>query len=200
MVVVGLLALGGHAVAQVVAVDHVVAADEAGQVEGLARRVERDGALAGVGRDGLRGDVHHAGAHDVGPDLVRDDHAVVGAVDLHGALDLPALPHAAAGVVRRAEDHGVDALLLDAALHVVEVHAPDTVLVAHERRVHDSEAVVLERVREAHVGGAVHEHGVAGRGKGRERRDHAAEHAVLVADVARSLTPLRMRCQSMMAW
>ena len=104
-------------------------------------------------------------------------------IQRHRLLDLPALPHAPAGVVRRAEDGHVDVSLGEAVLHVLEVHAPGAGLVAHERRVDDLEAVVLERAREAHVGGAVHEHRVAGRRKGRERGDHAAEHAVLVADV-----------------
>ena len=43
--------------------------------------------------------MREARAHDVGPDLVGDDHAVVGGVELHRALDLPALPHVAAGVL-----------------------------------------------------------------------------------------------------
>ena len=58
---------------------------------------------------------------DIGPDLVRDHHAIVLAIDVHGVLDLIALPYAAAGIVRRAEYRGMDVVLGELALHVLKV-------------------------------------------------------------------------------
>ena len=65
----------------------------------------------------------------VRPDLVGDHEHVVLFEELHGALQLPALPDAATGVVGGAEDNGVDLVVHDLLLHVLKVHAPDVVLV-----------------------------------------------------------------------
>ena len=183
VVVVALGAARSDAVSQALVVYDVVGANQAGQVEGLARRVESHRAVASIVGDALRGHVPVARQDEVAPDLVGDHHAVVLAVQLHGALDLPALPDAPARVVRRAEHGGVDVVLGELGLHVLEVHPPDAVLVDLERRVHDGEAVVLQALGEANVGRAVEKDLVAGRNKAVERGHHAAKHAVLVANV-----------------
>ena len=116
-----------------VVVHDVVAADEARQVEGLGGRVHGGGALAGVGADGLGGNVLVLAQDDVRPDLVGDDEHIVLLVQRHGLLQLPALPHPAAGVVGAAEDGGVDVLFFQVLLHVGKVHPPHTLLILHER-------------------------------------------------------------------
>ena len=69
-VVVALGTTRHHAIAQVVVVDDVIAAHEARQVEGLGRRVDGHGAIAGVLAHALRRDVLVARQDDVAPDLV----------------------------------------------------------------------------------------------------------------------------------
>ena len=104
-------------------------------------------------------------------------------VHLHRALDLPALPHAAARVVRAAEDGDVDVVFFEFFIHVLKIHAPNAVLVAEKRAVDDFKAVVFKAARKADISGAVHEHGVARRGKSRQRRNDAAQYAVFIADM-----------------
>ena len=106
----------------------------------------------------LRGDVLMAVEQDVRPDLVGDDVDVVLLEKRHCLFELPAFPYAAARVVRRAEDGGVDLVLHDAALHVLKVHAPDATLVKDKRTVDEVVAVSVADAREAHVGGGVYEH------------------------------------------
>jgi len=117
---------------------------------------------------------------DVRPDLVRHDVHVVLPEDVHGTLKLPALPYAAAWVVGGAQDRRMDLPLLDLALHVLEVHAPDAVLVPDEGTMDDVVAVVLDASREPDVGGGVEQDVVTLRTEHIERRHHAAQHAVLV--------------------
>ena len=108
LVVVGLVGHGAHAVAQRLVVDDVVAADQTRQVKRLARRIEGNRAHAGILAHRLRRDMLVSRQDDIGPNLVRDHHAIVLAIDVHGALDLVTLPYAAAGIVRRAEHRGMD--------------------------------------------------------------------------------------------
>ena len=67
---------------------------------------------------------------DVRPYLVGNNVDVVLLVDLHRLFDLPALPNASRRVVGRAEKRGVDVVFDDLALHILEIHTPDAVLVA----------------------------------------------------------------------
>ena len=182
LIVMGLGALGHHPVPQVRIINNMVAAHQARQVEGLAGGVERHGALPGVLAHRLGGSMLMAVEQDVRPDLIRDDQAVVGPVDLHGPCDLLQGPDPAAGVMGGAENRHMDMVLFQFGVHVGVVHPPDALLVPHQRRVDDAVAVVLQRLGEADVGGAVEQHTVAGGGKAGHRRDHPAQHAVLVAD------------------
>lgn len=72
---------------------------------------------------------------DIGPNLIRDHHAIMLAIDVHGALDLVALPYAPAGIVRRAEHRGMDVVLGELALHVLKVHTPHALVVELKRAV-----------------------------------------------------------------
>ena len=182
LVIMCFFAAGGHTVPQRFVVYDVVASDQPGQVEGLAGGVQRDRALAGILTDGLGGDVLVAAQDDIGPDLVGDDGHAVFAVDVHGLFNFPPLPHAAAGVVGRAENRRMDVVFFAFAVHVGVVHPPDAVLVLHQRAVYDAVAVILQRVSEADVGGAVQQHRVAGGGQAPQRRRHAAQHTVFVTD------------------
>ena len=80
------------------------------------------------------------------------------------------------------EDDGVDVVLGELLLHVLEVHAPDAILVDLEGRVHDVEAVVLEAHRETDVGRAVEKDLIARLHEGGQRGDDTTEDAVLIAD------------------
>ena len=163
----------------------MVRADKSREGEGLARRVEGDGAALCVLGHGLRRDVSVSGHDDVRPNFVRDNDAVVILIDLHGLFYLPALPHAAAGVVGGAEDSEVYAVLLELSVHVLIVHAPDAVFVAHKLGVNGAAAGIVKRVGKADICRRVDEHLVAGRGERLERGAYAAENAVFVADVLR---------------
>ena len=144
VVVVRQRALLLHPLAQPLVVDYVVAAHKSGQVEGLAGRVHGRGAAARVLTDGLGGYVSVAAEDYVRPYLVGHHVDVVLLAQLHEALDLPALPHPAGGVVRRAEHGRVDAVLYYLPLHILEIHAPDAVLVQLERAVHHLVAIVAQ--------------------------------------------------------
>ena len=76
----------------------------------------------------------------------------------------------------------MDVVCLELFVHVGVVHAPDAVCVLHQRAVDDLVAVVFQAEGEADVGGAVHQHRVAGGGKAGQGGDDTAQHAVLVAD------------------
>ena len=158
LVVVSLVGHGAHAVAQRLVVDDVVAADQARQVERLAGRVEGNRAHAGILAHRLRRDMLVTRQDDIGPNLVRDHHAIVLAIDVHGALDLVALPYAAAGIVRRAEHRGMDVVLGELALHVLKVHAPHALVVELKRAVDNTIARGLDGLGKADVGRAVDQH------------------------------------------
>ena len=185
LVVVAHIPAADDAVTQVFVVYDMVRADEPGQREGLARRVEGDDAVFRILGDGLRRDMLVPGHDDVRPYLVGDNDAVIRGVDLHRLFYLPALPYSAAGVVRRAEDSEVNVVLLYLPIHVLIVHAPDALFVALELAVDYDAPRVVHRVREADVGGGVDEYLVPGRGEALHCRAHAAKHAVFVADVLR---------------
>ena len=120
---------------------------------------------------------------DVRPDLVRHHKHVVFPEQLHGLFQLFPLPDAAAGVVRAAEDGGVDLLVFQMLLHVGIVHPPDAVFVLDQRAVDDVVAVVLKAAGKADVGRAVDKHLAAPGADAVQRADDAAQHAVFVADV-----------------
>ena len=82
-----------------------------------------------------------------------------------------------------AENGGVDVLLLQAALHVRKVHAPDICFVFYQGRVDDLIAVVFQAMGKANVGGAVEEHLVTPGADAVQGADNAAEDAVFIADV-----------------
>ena len=122
---------------------------------------------------------------DIGPNLIRDHHAIVLAIGIHGALDLIALPYAAAGVVRRAEHRGMDVVLGELALHVLKVHAPHALVVELKRAVDNAIARGFDRLGKADVGGAVDQHRIARLDICAQGRHDTAQHAVFVADMLR---------------
>ena len=185
LVVVSLVGHGADAVAQCLVVDNVVAADQTRQVKRLARRVEGNRAHAGILAHRLRRDMPVPRQDDIGPNLVRDHHAIVLAIDVHGALDFVALPYAAAGIVRRAEHRGMDVVLGEFALHVLKVHAPHALVVELKRAVDNAIARGLDGLGKADVGGAVDQHRIARLDMRAQRRHDAAQHAVFVADMLR---------------
>ena len=185
VVVVGHGALPDYAVAQIFIIYYMVGADESRKGEGLAGRIERYDAVFRILGDGLRGNVPVTGHDDVRPYLVGYDDAIVRGVDLHCTLYLPALPHSAAGIVRRAEDGEVNVVFLELAVHILVIHAPDTVFIALELAVDYDAARVVHRVRKADIGGGVDEYLVAGSGESLHRAAHAAQHTVFITDMLR---------------
>ena len=161
----------------------MVAAHQSRQIEGLGGGVQRHGAHFRVLADGLGGDVAISGQQNVAPDLVGNHHDVVLFVQRHGLLDLPALPDPAAGVVWGTENGGVDVIFHDLLFHVGKVHPPDTLLVLCQRGVDNVIAIVRQAVGKADVGRAVEQHVVPFGAQNVQRGDHAAQHAVFVADV-----------------
>ena len=182
IVIVGLAALGDHAVTDGGVIDDMVAAHQTGQVEGLGGRIDSDSAHPCILADRLGGNVLVAFQNDVRPDFVRDHDTIVCLVDFHGLLDLPAFPDTAAGIVRAAEHGNVDVVCLDLGIHVLVVHPPDAVFVLDQRAVDDLITVVLNAHGEADVGGAVQQHGITGGGIAGQCRDNTAQNAVFVAD------------------
>lgn len=122
---------------------------------------------------------------DIGPNLIRDHHAIVLAIDIHGALDLVALPYAAAGIVRRAEHGGMDVVLGELALHVLKIHAPHALIVELKRAVDNAIARGLDGLGKADVGGTVDQHRIARLDICAQRRHDTAQYAVFVADMLR---------------
>ena len=163
----------------------MVAADQAREVKGLAGRVEGNRAHAGILAHRLRRNVLVPGTDDIGPNLIRDHHAIVLAIDVHGALDLVALPHATAGIVRRTEDGGMDAVLRELALHVLKVHAPHALFVELKWAVNNTVARGLDGLGKADIGRTMDQHRVTGLHIGAQRRYNAAQHTVFIANMLR---------------
>ena len=161
----------------------MIAADEARQIEGLAGGIESTDPVPGIVTDGLGGGVVIGAEDDVRPDLIGDDVYIILSEQLHGFFQLPFLPDSSAGVVGIAENGGVDVLLLQAALHVRKVHAPDICLVFYQGRVDDLIAVVFQAMGKANVGGAVEEHLVTPGADAVQGAVNAAENPVFIADV-----------------
>ena len=185
LVVVSLVGHGAHAVAQRLVVDNVVAANQARKVECLARRIEGNCAHAGILAHRLRRDMLVPRQDDIGPNLVRDHHAIVLAIDVHGTFNLIALPYAAAGIVRRAEYRGMDVVLGELAFHVLKVHAPHALIVELKRAVDNAIARGFDGLGKADVGGAVDHYRIARLDIRAQRRHDTAQHAVFVADMLR---------------
>ena len=180
------MAQGGFLVAAVLqhlVVDDVVAAHQACQVEGLGGSVQSHGAHFRVLADGLGRHMLVTGEKNVTPNFVGYHHHIVLPVQLHGLFHFPLFPDAAAGVVGRAENGGVDLVLHDLLLHVFKVHAPHAVFVLHQGGMDDVVAVVGQTAGETHVGGRVQQHIVALGTEHIQRGDHAAQDAVFVTDV-----------------
>ena len=171
--------------AQHFVIHNMIAADQTRKVEGFGGRIERDGAVFRIGAYRLRRDMLIAGQGKIRPDLVADHHHIVLSEQLHCLLQLPALPDSAAGIVRRADDGGVNLMLHDLFFHVDIVHAPDTGAVLFERAVDDVIAVVFQAAGKADVGRAQNEDLVAARAEDVQRRHNAAQHAVFIADMLR---------------
>ena len=119
----------------------------------------------------------------VRPDLIGDHHAVIRFIDFHGFLDLPFFPDTATGIVRAAENCHMDLICLQFCVHILIIHAPDVVFVETERTVNDLVAVACQASGKADVGRAVEQHVVPFGAQNVQRGDHAAQHAVFVADV-----------------
>ena len=171
-----------HPVPEGFIINDMVAAHQACQVEGLGGRVDRHGAVPGILADALGGHMLIPFQDDVRPDLIGDHHHVVLAAQLHELLHLPAFPDPATGIVGGTEYGGVDSVLRDFLLHVRKVHAVCTVLVQNQRAVDDSVAIVAQGPGKAHIGGGVEEHIVPSGAEHVQGADHAAQHAVLIAD------------------
>ena len=185
LVVVRLVGHGAHAVAQRLVIDDVVAADQARQVKRLAGRIEGNRAHAGILAHRLRRDMLVTRQDDIGPNLIRDHHAIVLAIDVHGTFDLVAPPYAAAGIVRRAEHRGMDVVLGELSLHVLKVHAPHAPIVELKRAVDNAIARGFDRLGKADVGGTVDQYRIARLDICAQRRHDTAQHAVFVADMLR---------------
>ena len=126
-----------------------------------------------------------SGHNDIRPDLIGDDGHIVLPKQLHGLLQLPALPDAAAGVVRGTENRQVDVLVPELLFHIGVVHPPDALLVSLKLTVHGHTADVLQHVGKAHVGRGVEQQLFTRAAQHLDGCADAAEHAVFVADVLR---------------
>ena len=188
LVVVSLVGHGAHAVAQRLVIDDVIAADQTRQVKRLARRIEGNRAHAGILAHRLRRDMLVPRQDDIGPDLVRDHHAIVLAINVHGTLNLVTLPHAAAGIVRRAEHRGMDVVLGEFALHVLKVHAPHALVVELKWAVDNTITRGFDRLGKTNVGGTVDQHRIARLDIRAQRGHDTAQHAVFVTDMFRAQT------------
>ena len=104
-------------------------------------------------------------------------------IDAHGVLDLVALPHAATGIVRRAENSSMDMVLRKLALHVLKIHAPHALVIELQRAMDNAIARGFDGLSKADVGRTMDQHRVTGLHIGAQRRYDAAQHTVFVADM-----------------
>ena len=125
-------------------IDDVIASHKARQIKGLGRGVDGGCTVSGVLAHRLGGDVPVVRQNDIRPNFVGDHKHVVLFVQLHGLLNFPAFPHAAAGIVRGAENGGVDFPFHDLPFHVLKVHTPYALGVLNQGREDDAVAVVFQ--------------------------------------------------------
>ena len=107
---------------------------------------------------------------------------MVVAEHFHRFFDFPPLPYATARIVWAAKYRHMDVMLFETTVHIVEIHAPHTVLVKLERTVLNGVSCVLKCHGESHISGAVQQNLVSGSRKRRDGGHQSAEHAVLIAD------------------
>ena len=129
---------------QPVIVDDVIAADQSGQVECLARRIERSGMIVRIFIDALCGNMAVAVKKQIAPDLIGDDPDIVLLIDCHRFFKLFLCPDAAAGIVGVAHDGHMDFMINDLLLHVLIIHSPHIVLILIKRGMNDIVSVVFQ--------------------------------------------------------
>ena len=120
----------------------MIGADQACKIEGFGRSIQSNDAVLCIFVDGLQRNMLIAVQDNVRPDLIRYDIYVVLLVDLHGFFELSHFPNTSGGIMGRAEDGSVDIVLHDLLFHVIEIHAPDAVLILNKLALHNVIAVV----------------------------------------------------------
>ena len=85
--------------------------------------------------------------------------------------------------MRTAEHSQVYVILFQSIIHIIIVHAPDTLLIAEKRAEFRNTSGILERVCETYVSRTVQKDFLSGCSERLNRRAYAPEYAVLVTDI-----------------
>ena len=164
-------------------VDDMIAAHQACQIKCFGRRVKRRRALSGILADHLGWNMLISFQRQIRPDLVGDHIDVVFSAQFHKTFQFPALPHAPAGIMRRAENGGMDAVLYDFFLHIGKIHTPDIFRIQLQRTVNRMIPVIFQAHGKSHIGRRMKQHLVSFGTQYIQRAEHATEHAILISDV-----------------
>ena len=145
----------GNTIADMFVVNDAVAANQTGQIEGLAGSVHGNGTIFSVFAYGLGGNMLIAGMDQVTPNFIGYNLNIVLFVQFHHFFYFPFFPNTTAGVMGRAEYGSMDVMIYDLLFHIFEIDAPDSFCVFYQRRMDDFIAAVFDATGEAYVGGGV---------------------------------------------
>ena len=136
----------------------MVAAHKSRQIEGLGRRIDCHSPILRILRNRLCRYMFVCIQNNVRPDFIRNDKHIISFENIHGLFQLPALPHTPGRIVRRTRDSYMNLLLFDFSLHVLIVHAPDTVFILYKIAVNNVKAVVRQGSSKSNICWCMNQH------------------------------------------
>ena len=138
-------------VPQISIINNMIRSYKSCQVKGFAGRIQRNGPIPCVLRNGLCWDVMITGKRQIRPDLIRYDIHIMAGENLHSFFDFPGLPNTSRRIMRRAKNCRMDMVFYDLPFHVFIIHSPNALCIPLQWIQHAFPAIVLKAVRKADI-------------------------------------------------
>src|SRR5699024_3022180 len=122
-----------HSVSEPFIIYDMIASDQAGKVESLRGRIERDRPLFRIFGNTLGRYMFMTCKDEIRPDLIGDDIDIVLSIELHHLFEFFPFPYSSGRIMRGAEDSRMDLVLDDLSFHIFEIHAPHAFVILYKR-------------------------------------------------------------------
>ena len=136
----------------------MITSHQACQVKGFARRIHRHGAVSRILADRLCRRMMISFQDQIRPDLIGDNHAVIGLIYFHRFFNLPAFPYPATRVMGITEDCHMDMMLFDLRIHIFIIHPPDSFRIFFQRTVNHLISIISDASGKSDISRAVQKH------------------------------------------